>query len=47
MKLAKLQKAVALAVMQPLTRNEQMRSVGPRGGACAAMPPATLSRMTV
>jgi Putative DNA-binding domain len=31
MKLAKLQKAVAQAVMQPLTRNEQMRPVGPRG----------------
>jgi putative DNA-binding protein len=39
MKLAHLQKAVALAVMQPLTRNEQMRSVGPRGESmrrCAA-----------
>jgi hypothetical protein len=31
MKLAHLQKSVALAVMQPLTRNEQMRSVGPQG----------------
>jgi hypothetical protein len=31
MKLARLQKAVARAVMQPLTRNEQMRTVGPRG----------------
>jgi Putative DNA-binding domain len=31
MKLANLQKAVARAIMQPLTRNEQMRTVGPRG----------------
>jgi len=31
MKLAALQKAVARAVMQPLTRNERMRRVGPRG----------------
>lgn len=31
MKLASLQKAVARAVMQPLTRDEQMRTVGPKG----------------
>lgn len=31
MKLAALQKAVARAVMQPLTRKERMRTVGPRG----------------
>jgi len=31
MKLVQLQRAVARAVMQPLTRNEGMRSVGPRG----------------
>ena len=29
MSLANLQKAVARAVMQPLTRNEHMRVVGP------------------
>ncbi len=31
MKLAELQKVVARAVMQPLTRTERMRLVGPRG----------------
>src|SRR5207244_12494940 len=31
MSLANLQKAVARAVMQPLTRNEHMRVVGPGG----------------
>ena len=31
MRLASLQKAVARAVMQPLTRNERMRAVGPAG----------------
>jgi len=31
MSLAAIQKAVALAVMQPLTRNERMQRVGPRG----------------
>src|ERR1700746_3383201 len=31
MSLAGIQKAVALAVMQPLTRNERMQRVGPRG----------------
>jgi hypothetical protein len=33
MSLASLQKAVARAVMQPLTRNERMRLVGPGGGS--------------
>ena len=33
MRLANLQKAVARAVMQPLTRNERMRTVGPGGAS--------------
>lgn len=49
MKLATLQKAVARAVMQPLTRNERMRAVGPdrksmrRYAACYIKPNGRLT----
>jgi hypothetical protein len=36
MKLAALQRAVARAIMQPLTRSERMRRTAPSGGRMSA-----------